>query len=90
MELGQLKTICVLNRTFLTYQRTEPRYAPAREECRLAALHILDIFVEYTAESRPGGRLEGDAHGLSSLTLHDCLLAATVLCLDLMESVDLR
>ena len=79
----------MLHRVYLTHQPANRAFEPFRRECRAAALRILDLHAEYIGETHPGGRLAEDRHFMGSLMLHDFLLAAMVLCLDVMESADL-
>jgi hypothetical protein len=81
-ELLYQKSLCVLYRKFLC---RDLGHAQSRAVCTDAALTILDIQAQLQAESRPGGQLFRDQWILSSITLHDFLLAATILCLDLSE-----
>ncbi|ORY59562.1 fungal-specific transcription factor domain-containing protein [Pseudomassariella vexata] len=87
LELMYLKSLCVLHRKYLNSENDNPRYNLSRSTCVDAALRILDLHAEYEEESRPGGRLYDDKHMLSSLSLHDFLLASMILCLDLTETV---
>jgi hypothetical protein len=64
-------------------------YKASRELCRTAALRIIEIHLEFEHEVREGGRMYEDRFLLSSLTLHDFLVASMILCLDLHESTDI-
>ncbi|KAF7545902.1 hypothetical protein G7046_g9455 [Stylonectria norvegica] len=86
LELMYLKTLCVLHRQYLSVNKDDVRYNMSREICRDAALRILDLHLEFDQAIRPGGRMYEDRFMVSSLTLHDFLVAAMVLCLDLCES----
>ncbi len=86
LEVMHLKALCILHRPFLTFQKDNPKYAFSRRACREAAMKIMELHVDTMWEIRPGGRLHTDRHLLTNLTLHDFLLAATILCLDLKES----
>lgn len=81
-ELLYQKSLCVLHRKCL---RDDPENASSRGACTNAALTILEIQAELREESLPGGQLFRDRWMLSSITLHDFLLAATIICLDLSE-----
>ncbi|TEA14023.1 Fusarisetin A cluster transcription factor fsa6 [Colletotrichum sidae] len=85
LELMYSKALCVLHRAYLSRDKTEPRYARSRTTCRAAALRVLELHEEFDREASPGGRLFEDRYMLSSLTLHDFMIAATVICLDLNE-----
>ncbi|TQN74889.1 Fusarisetin A cluster transcription factor fsa6 [Colletotrichum shisoi] len=88
LELMYSKALCVLHRAYLSRDKADPRFAASREICRDAALRVLDLHAEFDREASPGGRLYEDRYMLSSLTLHDFMIAAMVVCLDLNESTD--
>ncbi|KAK1526375.1 uncharacterized protein CCOS01_08793 [Colletotrichum costaricense] len=92
LELMYSKALCVLHRRYLSREKGcyngDPRFASSREICRAAALRVLDLHAEFDREASPGGRLFEDRYMLSSLTLHDFMIAAMVVCLDLNESTD--
>ena len=48
---------------------------------------MLNIHIELHSEIQPGGRLYEDRYMMNSLTLHDFLIAAMVLCVELSETV---
>jgi hypothetical protein len=81
-ELLFQKSLCVLHRKYLG---DDPGHFWSRETCTDAALTILEIQRELREESLPGRQLFRDRWMLSSITLHDFLLAATIICLDLSE-----
>ncbi|KAI1810863.1 hypothetical protein GGS20DRAFT_150044 [Poronia punctata] len=87
LELMYLKSLCVLHRPYLNRDKDNPRYDMSRSICRDAALKILDLHAEYDEETKTGGRLCEDKYMLSSLTMHDFLIASMILCLDLTENV---
>ncbi|KAJ4265402.1 hypothetical protein NW762_004690 [Fusarium torreyae] len=89
IEVSYLKTICVLHRPYLTVDKNQEVYRVSRELCRAAALLIVEIHLEFEHEIQEGGRMHHDRFLLSSLTLHDFLVAAMILCLDLHESNDI-
>jgi hypothetical protein len=86
LEMMYLKSLCVLHRKYLNSEKDNPRYNASRSACIDAALQILQLHAEYDEESRPGGRLYEDKFMLSALSLHDFLIAAMILCLDLTEN----
>ncbi|KAK1589670.1 uncharacterized protein LY79DRAFT_517273 [Colletotrichum navitas] len=89
LELMYRKALCVLHRTYLSRDKADPRFALSRDICRAAALRILDLHAEFDRESSPGGRLFEDRYMLSSLMLHNFMIAAMVVCLDLNENTDM-
>ena len=90
VELMFRKSLCVLHRTYLSFDRDNIEYAPSREACRESALRVLDLHAEFDLETRPGGRMHEDRYMLSKLAVHDFLIAAMVICLDLSESTATR
>ncbi|KAI8672600.1 Zn(2)-C6 fungal-type domain-containing protein [Fusarium sp. Ph1] len=88
LELSYRKTLCVLHRPYLSVAKDEPRYRLSRDICRATAQRILDLHLEFDEAIREGGRMYNDRFMVSSLTLHDFLVAAMILCLDLCESTD--
>lgn len=61
----------------------------SRRICREAAVGIMDIHIQVDAETHPGGRLYEDRFMISNLTLHDLLIAAMIICVDLHKSTDI-
>lgn len=90
LELMYRKTLCILHRQYLSVKKEDARYNVSREICRDAASRIMDLHIEFDQELRPGGRMYEDRFMVSSLTLHDFLVAAMIICLDLSESRDIR
>ncbi|KAJ6263695.1 hypothetical protein Dda_2264 [Drechslerella dactyloides] len=85
LELSYHKCLCVLHRTFLTHEKDNPEFEPSREQCRESAMRILEMQSDAYDECQPGGRLWDERWMISSLTLHDFLLASMILCMDLSE-----
>ncbi|KAK1761707.1 hypothetical protein QBC33DRAFT_614721 [Phialemonium atrogriseum] len=83
IELLYLKALVVLHRRYINYEPDNPRFEPSRRACMEAALDILARQADIHHASRPGGRLCEDKWMVSSLTAHDFLLAAMVVCLGL-------
>ena len=88
IELVYLKSIIILHRRFVTYEPATPSFETSRRACAEAALDILARQADLHQASQPGGRLFEDRWMLGALMVHDFLLAAMVLCLDL--SIRLR
>ncbi|KAI6383600.1 hypothetical protein MCOR25_000053 [Pyricularia grisea] len=89
-DLMYHKSVCVLHRAYLTCGREGTRAADSsvdysRTACRASALRILKVQAEIEKELRPGGRLHGEDYLLGGIVKHDFLLAATIICLDLVE-----
>ncbi|KAF5002310.1 hypothetical protein FDECE_10666 [Fusarium decemcellulare] len=89
LEVSFRKTLCVLHRPYLSVDKDNDRFKASRDICRDAALRILDLHLEFYQELRKDGRMHHDRYMLSSLTQHDFLVAAMIICLDLSESTDI-
>lgn len=89
LELMYLKALCLLHRPYLTRRKHDSTYELSRQSCRRAALEILDMHSHIEVELRPSGKLFERRYLLGTLTLHDFLIAAMVLCLDLNETTGL-
>lgn len=74
---------CVLHRKFLTRARENNKYAHSRRTCIDSSMDLLHHQATLHYEARPGRRLHGMRVFVSSLTSHDFLLAAMIICLDL-------
>ncbi|CZT09354.1 hypothetical protein WAI453_003210 [Rhynchosporium graminicola] len=77
------KTMCVLHRKYIARARQNPRYAHSRRVSVDASMEILRHQAQLHNESEPGGRLRTMKWFINSLTKHDFLLAACIVCLDL-------
>ncbi|KAK6331867.1 hypothetical protein TWF718_002406 [Orbilia javanica] len=83
LELTYHKCVCVLHRMYLTFEKENPKFEYSRKRARESALRILDIQSDAYDESQPGGRLWDERWMVTSLTVHDFLLASMIMCLDL-------
>ncbi|ROV89674.1 hypothetical protein VSDG_08097 [Cytospora chrysosperma] len=83
-EMTHLKSMCVLHRRYLTFERENSIYERSREACRDASLRLLDLQAEFDEQSGEGGRLYEKRYLLTNMGFHDFLLAAMCLCLDLV------
>ncbi|KAK7215815.1 hypothetical protein V2G26_003818 [Clonostachys chloroleuca] len=83
IEILYLKGLVILHRRYISYDLNSPKYAPSRRASVEAALKILARQEDLHNASGPGGRLHDDRWMVLSLPIHDFLLAAMVLCLDL-------
>lgn len=77
------KTVCVLHRKYIARARQNPRYSHSRRACVDASMEILRHQAKLDRESQPGGRMRTMKWFISSLTKHDYLLGAMIVCLDL-------
>ena len=83
IELLRLKGLIVLHRRYISYELQSSRFEPSRRSCVEAALDILARQVDLDTACRPGGRLHEDQWMFATLPVHDFLLAAMVISLDL-------
>lgn len=84
-EILYLKCICVLHRSYLTFERDNSMYDGSRDACCEVSLRLLDIQAEFHEQSGDGGRLFEKRYMLTNYTgYHDFLLAAMCICLDLI------
>ncbi|KAI5221157.1 hypothetical protein E4T40_05623 [Aureobasidium subglaciale] len=88
LELIYLKSQCMLHRKFIARGRDSPRYAYSRRTCIDASMEMLTHQATLYIESRDGGRLRSVKWSISSLTTHDFLLAAMIVCLDLYHTTE--
>ena len=77
------KGLCVLHRRYVSQSRENVRYEMSRKTCIDSSLKLLRYQETLHNESRPGRRLHCMKWYISSLTSHDFLLAATLVCLDM-------
>lgn len=83
LELLYQKTRCVLHRTYLAKAHSDSRYEHSRKECLEASLALLELQTMIYHACQPGGQLVRCSWYYSSLTSHDFLLAAMLLCLEI-------
>lgn len=86
LELIYLKSQCVLHRKFIARGRDSQKYAYSRRTCIDASMEMLAHQSTLHHEAQPGGRLRSVKWFISSLTTHDFLLAAMIVCLDLYHT----
>ncbi|KAK5659355.1 hypothetical protein OQA88_1448 [Cercophora sp. LCS_1] len=83
LELLYQKCRAVLHRKYLCLARRDLRFTYSRRMCIDAAMQTLRHQRDIHGEMQPGGRLSNDRWFLSSLSVHDFLLASMILCLEL-------
>ena len=84
LDLAFQKCLCVLHRKFLARARKDLRYSYSRRSCLDSCLRMLEHQSTLYTECQPGGRLRSVTWNVTtSLTTHDFLLAAMIVCLDL-------
>lgn len=79
---------CVLHRRYLSKARESSRFAHSRKTCIDSSLQLLRHQATLHFESRPSRRLHCMKWYINSLTAHDFLLAATLVCLDLWYATE--
>jgi hypothetical protein len=77
------KSQCVLHRRYIRLARGNNRYTYSRRSCLDSAMQLLSFQTIQHQASQERGRLRSVRSHVNSLTTHDYLLAATVVCMDL-------
>ncbi|EXJ57241.1 hypothetical protein A1O7_07588 [Cladophialophora yegresii CBS 114405] len=80
------KSQCVLHRRYMRLARNGNRYMHSRRQCLDSAMSLLSFQAIQHQQSRERGRLRSLRNHVNSLTAHDYLLAATIVCMDLYNS----
>lgn len=75
------KAICVLHRRYLVEKTPRREHDYSRRRCLLAALALLEYQISVFEATKPGGMLSQNGWFVSSLAMHDLLLAAMVVYL---------
>ena len=88
LELLYQKSLCVLHKKFLARARTNSRYAHSRRACVDASLELMRHQANLRQENLLYGRLQSVNWFVQSLTSHDFLFAAMILCLDLHHGLE--
>lgn len=86
LETVYHKSLCVLHRRFLKAAKTNPRYIHSRRTCLDSAMALLSFQDIQYRETGQRGRMRSLRSYVNSLTTHDFLLAATILCTDLYQN----
>jgi hypothetical protein len=79
------KARCVLHRKYLTKERDHVEFSYSRKAAMGASMELLYIQFEVHEACQPGGPLCKDLWFVSSLALHDLLLAAMIVYLNLIQ-----
>ncbi len=82
------KSQCVLHRRFIRQARTNSKYAYSRRTCLDSSMQLLSYQAIQHEQTQERGRLRSMKAWSNSLTTHDYLLAATVICHDLYNNKD--
>jgi hypothetical protein len=88
LEMVYLRSLFVLHRKFIAKGRENPRYSYSRRTCLNASMELLEHQATLHREAQPGGRLRSVKWYISSLTTHDFLLAAMLVCVDLYHTAE--
>ncbi|KAK2730717.1 hypothetical protein FQN55_005608, partial [Onygenales sp. PD_40] len=81
LEFFFQKSRCILHRKFFTMAWNDAKYQYSRRTCVDAAMTTLRQQAIMYRETQPGGLLQRLKWMVSSLTMHDFLLAAMIICL---------
>ena len=94
LDLLYLKTKMVLHRRYmeqpfasLSPQEQQMGVGFSRKSCVDAALRVLQHHAEIFTASQPGGQLESVKWYMGSISTHDYLLAAMIVCLELSQQI---
>lgn len=79
------KSRVVLHRKYLTENRCNPRFSYSRSACLDASKEILLRQADIYHEVQPGGQLYETRWFVRSLQVHDFILAAMIICLELIR-----
>jgi len=82
------KARCVLHRKYLMQERENHEYAYSKSAGVDAALKILQCQADIINAVQPGGPLSNEKWFVSSLSMHDFLLAGTIIYLNLAQDVE--
>lgn len=85
LDLVCLKTRIVLHRRFMRAGATDPSKSYSRSVCLESAMKILRHHHAIWAASQPGGQLDSVRWYMGSISTHDFLLAAMIICLGLSQ-----
>ncbi|RAH39831.1 Zn(II)2Cys6 transcription factor [Aspergillus brunneoviolaceus CBS 621.78] len=83
LEILYQKSRCILHRRGLGEGRSDPRGAASRAVCLDAAMRLLRHQATIDAQVQPGGVLSRCRWFVTSLTTHDFIFAAMVVCFEL-------
>lgn len=82
------KSQCVLHRRFIRQAKTNSKYAFSRRTCLDSSMQLLSYQAIQHEQTQETGRLRSMKAWSNSLTTHDYLLAATIICHDLYTNND--
>ncbi|EXJ70451.1 uncharacterized protein A1O5_06520 [Cladophialophora psammophila CBS 110553] len=82
------KSRCVLHRKYLTTEKENAEFSFSRKAAVDASMKLLMIQSEAHDAVQPGGPLSKDLWFISSISMHDLLLAGTIVYLSLIQQSD--
>lgn len=88
LRLLYLKVKTVLHRPFMASRKTDSFSLASRQSCVDAAMQTLGHHQEVWLASQSGGQLEFARSYMGTISTHDYLLAAMILCLELSHQCD--
>ncbi|CAG8952961.1 hypothetical protein HYFRA_00007677 [Hymenoscyphus fraxineus] len=86
MFLVYHKCRCMLHRNYLAYGEDTPEYTFSKKEALDASMELLSGQAMTYEAATPGGPLANDRWFLSTLSTHDFLLAALLICVEVMKA----
>lgn len=87
IELMLQKSRCMLHRKHLVKEKEDPRFVYSKDAGLDASLKLLRVQALAHEAALPGGLLARDRWFLSSLTMHDFLLAAMIVYLSVIRNI---
>lgn len=87
IELMLQKSRCMLHRKYLVKEKENPRFAYSKDAGLDASLRLLRVQAISHEAALPGGLLARDRWFMSSLTMHDFLLAAMIVYLSVIRNI---
>jgi hypothetical protein len=84
LVIGFEKSRCVLHRKYLIPGKSDTRFWYSRTACVDAAMNLLEVQLILNEALQPGGKLFGEQWRTNALLNQDYILAAMILCLDLV------
>lgn len=90
LALLYYKSLCVLHRKYLIKEREYSEYAYSKRVGLEASMKILSFHSDIYEAIQPGGPLGHDTWYISALPMHDFLLAATIVSIQVMQKTEER
>lgn len=87
MFLVYHKCRCMLHRNYATYGENTPEYRFSKKEALDSSMELLSGQAMTYEAATPGGPLANDRWVLSNLSTHDFLLAAMLICMEVLKAI---